>query len=249
MDAWADLAPEAEADRAEQQAGAEYADVETVEMEDLPDLEQLPTSTSHAVSSRTSVEMQISTIPQTVAFELMRTMNIRQRQLFTYIRKWCMQIAQGYKVDPFHIFITGGAGTGKSHIIRALLYEATKLLRPTCPKPDDITVLLVAPTGTAAFNVGGRTIHSAFSIPATGMSHKYIPLGDDLITTLRAKYEHLQLVIIDEISMVSKRMLNYVSGRLDQIKRNSSSAWIGGCECISCGGILSGATYWREAAS
>ena len=89
-------------------------------------------------------------------------------------------------------------------------------------------------TGTAAFNINGQTIHSALNIRKT--SKKYTALGEKAITDLRVKLEHIQCIIIDEISMVDKNMLNYVSGRLDQIKRCSSlNSLFGGISVLAVG--------------
>ena len=54
---------------------------------------------------------------------------------------------------------------------------------------------------------------------------------------MRVKYENLQLLIIDEISMVSKNMMNFIHGRLDQIKCNKSSAWFGGVSILAVGDL------------
>ena len=154
-------------------------------------------------------------------------MNVKQRQVFTELRKWCLDKVAGKSVDPFNLFLTGGAGTGKSHIIKAFHYEARRLLIPLTENPDDITVLLVAYTGTAAFNIGGQTIHSAFNVRVnTGRmksSTKYDMLGEDLLTALRAKYKHLHIIIIDEVSMVGKKMLCTITQRLVQITRTNAS--------------------------
>lgn len=85
-----------------------------------------------------------------------------------------------------NIFITGKAGTGKSTFLNYLKKKTTK------------NCVVVAPTGVAALNVGGQTIHSFF---------KFKPRMMDLqqIKPLKAKqklYQQLQLLIIDEISMV-----------------------------------------------
>ena len=79
------------------------------------------------------------------------------------------------------------------------------------------TVLKTAFLGRAALNIFGQTIHSAFKLPLH-LQLPYIPLAEDKLNTLRVNYGKLQLLIVDEISMVSKAMLIYISGRLGQIK-------------------------------
>ena len=152
----------------------------------------------------------------------MQTMNNRQRSLFYLVREWCLQKANGNHPKPLRIFLTGGAGVGKSHLIKAIRYEATNVLGVLQDTPDTISVLVVASTGTAAFNIKGQTIHSALCINA--LSKKYIPLKEELLAPLRSKLDHLQLLIVDEISMVNLNLFHFISGRLDQIKRTPSPA-------------------------
>lgn len=91
-------------------------------------------------------------------------------------------------------------------MIKCIHYEASRILAPTLPNPDDISVLLTAPTGVAAFNINASTIHSAFSINVEAKL-PYQPLGDDKINTLRSKFGALQILVIDEISMVDHKLL------------------------------------------
>ena len=67
-------------------------------------------------------------------------------------------------------------------------------------QPDDITVLLTAPTGVAAFNIQGMTLHAALLLSISKFSSQ--PLSQDKLNMLRTKLSNLQLLIIDEISMV-----------------------------------------------
>jgi ATP-dependent DNA helicase PIF1 len=67
--------------------------------------------------------------------------------------------------------------------------------------------------------VGGQTIHSAFSI-SKNIKIPYVPLGESILNTIRTKFDNLQLVIIDEISMVDHKLLTYIHGRLCQIKHS-----------------------------
>ncbi|KAJ8035072.1 hypothetical protein HOLleu_22168 [Holothuria leucospilota] len=71
-------------------------------------------------------------------------------------------------------FLTGGAGTGKSLLVKCIKHEAEKIFPLELPSTD-ATILLLAFTGTAAFNIHGQTIHLALSIQNTKMP--YIPLG------------------------------------------------------------------------
>ena len=55
------------------------------------------------------------------------------------------------------------------------------------------------------------------------------------LNTLRAKYQHLQLLIIDEISMVSAIQLSYIHGRLQQIKGASDTSYFGNVSILAVG--------------
>jgi ATP-dependent exoDNAse (exonuclease V) alpha subunit len=89
------------------------------------------------------------------------------------------------------VLITGQAGTGKSVFIQYLRGEIKK------------NCVVVAPTGVAALNVGGQTIHSFFHFPPK-------PIDKDSIQQVknRTLYEKLDVLIIDEISMVRADMLD-----------------------------------------
>lgn len=92
-----------------------------------------------------------------------------------------------------HLFITGRAGTGKSTLLQ--------LFRNTTKKK---TVVL-APTGIAALNVKGQTIHSFFGFPPK-------PLEPHEIKKRRKRslYKKMELLIIDEISMVRADLLDNI---------------------------------------
>ena len=61
------------------------------------------------------------------------------------------------------MFLSGPGGVGKSHVIKLIQSDTIKLIRQSgAVEPDDVLVLLTAPTGVAAFNVNGMTLHSAF---------------------------------------------------------------------------------------
>ena len=100
---------------------------------------------------------------------LVRSLNAKQCRRFNYVLEWCLDLKRNKqqlrKPAPFHIFLTGGAGTGKLHIIKAVYQMLMKFLPIQGDTPDDTTVLLTAPTGTAPFQTRGCTLHLAFLLP------------------------------------------------------------------------------------
>ena len=79
-------------------------------------------------------------------------------------------------------YIAGVVGTGKSFLI-----EAIKLLVAHMWPKGDLTCVVVAPTGLAAFNVGGLTIHRLFQLPIKyeGKTADYWPLSRDAQKVMR----------------------------------------------------------------
>ena len=156
---------------------------------------------------------------------LLRQLTTEQKRVFYKIREWCFDKVNGKNTEPFRIFINGEAGTGKSHLIKCLYYETNKILSPHAPNPDDIVVLLTAPTATVAFNIGGTTLHQAFPL-AKSLPIPYIYKRDDGLDKLRVKLQNLSILIIDEISMVGQCVFLYVCERLRQIKQSRTACVI-----------------------
>ena len=152
----------------------------------------------------------------------MQKLNKEQRNIVQYHRKWCksvIQAARHNKPAPkaYKVFISGPGGVGKSHVIDLLKNDTYRLLRhlPSV-HPHDILSLICAPTGTAAFNISGMTIHSTFLIPIA--MKQYRNIGVDTLNTLRNKLNNLKVIIIDEISMVGSHLLYHIHRRLEEIK-------------------------------
>lgn len=96
-----------------------------------------------------------------------------------------LEIKKGIEAGIPLIFVTGKAGTGKSTLITYLKAILDK------------NVVVVAPTGVAALNVKGATIHSFFQLPPRILVEDDIKQARD-----RRLYRGIDLLIIDEISMV-----------------------------------------------
>ena len=230
---WAQIAPNQEVERAEQTEELEFMqqfqnDSEEIEIDNLPNL--LPDSSTSNINVVQSVSTKVTSLKDHQ--NRLRLLNSKQSQLLYFIRNWALQKRHGQDVKPFTIFLIGCAGTGKSHLIKCIHYEFDKILTVHKENPDSPLVLLVAYTGTAAYNIGGPTIHSALGInKSMGKS-----LVEEQANTLRCKLQNLQLLIIDEVSMVSTPMLNLIHSRLQQIKQPSSqSAVFGNINILAVG--------------
>ena len=233
QDAWNALNPQGEQqqldDRLERNI-CDDSDDEAVQVE-IPEFHQ---QHERRDLPRCAIETCRPEISEEQAESMMRQLNDKQRQLFNHVTMWCDRKARDHTVSPFRIFLTGGAGTGKSHVIRCITYYAKKAFASMRENADEVTVLLLAHTGTAAFNISGETICSALRVPAKP-ANNYTPLGEEYLNTLRMKYQHLQLVIIDEISMVSIPYFDYVHGRLQQIKGTSGTSFFGNVSILAVG--------------
>ena len=75
--------------------------------------------------------------------------------------------------------------------------------------PDDIRIILCAYMGTAAFNIGGNTICSAFHKKIYQIDQR---MSADQLNAFRKKYKHLKVVIIDEISTVQELIVGDAGG-------------------------------------
>ena len=82
---------------------------------------------------------------------------------------------------------------------------------------ETIKVLLCAPTGKAAFNIRGSTLHSAFKIPVEQCNAALKRLSSNVKNQLCSLYRDLKLLIIDEISMVSSKLFHHLDSRMKEL--------------------------------
>ncbi|XP_060756276.1 uncharacterized protein LOC132867382 [Neoarius graeffei] len=222
-------APEVEADRLECLAEREPDD-EREDQEEVPEYEVK----KDGRSSMPRIEApQLS--PDFVR-KMYQSLNETQASIFYSIRQWCFELVWGRDVEPFYYFLTGGAGCGKSHVIKCVHQEATRILRelPRFRDHADMSqpaVLLTAFTGTAAFNIAGVTLHSVLKLPRS-LKPPYQGLGNAL-DEVRAALSNAEILIIDEISMVSKELFAYVNWRFQQIRGNKKP--FGGISVLAVG--------------
>ena len=96
-------------------------------------------------------------------------------------------------------------------------------------QPDEPIVLLTAPTGSAAFNIGGITAHSAFML---NTSSSDVNTSFERQATMQVKLEKLSLCVIDEISMFGLSTLRKISSTLSRIKGRWDIDWGGVCVLV-----------------
>ena len=210
---WSHIAPSTEESRS--QSLAEDSDSLTeVSQEDLRDNAYLMTSTS--TTATLHVRFESATNRQGIPpeqYRLLRELNAKQQTIVIFHRNWCKKV--GKSVEPYRVFLSGPGGVGKSHVIKLIYSDTLKFLRLSgAIEPDDVIVLLTAPTGVAAFSINGMTLHSAFLL-GSGKYTGFQTLSHDRLNTLRSKLlSKLTLVIIDEVSMVGSNMLLEIHKRL-----------------------------------
>ena len=162
----------------------------------------------------------------------MSSLNVDQRCIFELIKRHLEHQLQHENdackysdLKPLHMFVSGVGGTGKSFLIKTVRALVGKLWRD---QNDSLLCAVSAPTGLAAFNVGGVTIHRLLQFPIEheGRAAGYWRLGKDALKVMRSSLSKLRVLIIDEVSMVN---LAYIHLRRDE----RPVVWR--CECIVCG--------------
>ena len=119
--------------------------------------------------------------------------------------------------QPLRLFITGGVGVGKSRLISTIRLFLEKTFTDYVGTADKPKVLVLAPTGVATINVDGTTIHSGLGIPVNCRTQALPKLSDAKRSELRNLYSEIEVIIIDEISMVSNITLTHIHQRLCEI--------------------------------
>ncbi|HLU92878.1 MAG TPA: helix-turn-helix domain-containing protein [Membranihabitans sp.] len=148
------------------------------------------------------------------------------------------KLAEEFVNETFtSVFLTGKAGTGKTTFLRHIVRNSSK------------ESIVVAPTGVAAIQASGSTIHSMFGLPLKG----FIPVNDPVDHNIannpnslgrhlryrqdkRKMFLELELLIIDEISMVRADILDAVDYALRYVRRNTLP--FGGVQILAIGDLF-----------
>ena len=127
-----------------------------------------------------------------------------------------------------HIFLTGKAGTGKTTFLKHIRHTTHK------------NCIVAAPTGVAAINAGGMTLHSLFQLPfepfIPGMEYRNSKERFNISATKRDMLKGLELLIIDEVSMLRADVLDSIDSVLRYIRRNDRP--FGGVQMLYIGDMF-----------
>jgi hypothetical protein len=152
------------------------------------------------------------------------------------------QLANDFVISSHRcIFLTGKAGTGKTTFLRHIKAQNVK------------EAAIVAPTGVAAINAGGTTIHSFFQLPFSGFIPEFnaTPKFTDRVKwetkdTLvkhfkitgkrKALFNSMELLIIDEVSMLRADLLDAIDWTLRSIRKQNAP--FGGVQVLYIGDLL-----------
>lgn len=139
------------------------------------------------------------------------------------------------------VFLTGKAGTGKTTLLRKIVETTHK------------NTVIVAPTGIAALNAGGVTIHSFFQLPFSSFIPEFVSEGlvngnikFESKETLKRHFHFnktrqnlirsVELLIIDEVSMLRADLLDAIDWTLRNVRRNNDP--FGGVQVLFIGDLL-----------
>lgn len=104
------------------------------------------------------------------------------------------------------LFITGGAGTGKSYIIKRIIKELERI---------KLNISVTASTGTASYNINGCTVHSALGL-------KHDPKKEQMYSK-EISINNIDVIIIDEISMISCELFDIIYEGINEIRKKNKN--------------------------
>ena len=167
-------------------------------------------------------------------------LNAEQYDVFSTVQRYFNELHKfnlGEHVKPqsLHLYVSGPGGTGKSHVINLLRELITRSSLDSLSN-DSPAVVVTAPTGVAAYNIDGLTIHRALNLPVQhGKESKYNPLRGEKLAQMRKQWRSTTTIIIDEISMVSHDTLLHIHRRLNEIKDVDEGVVFGNLNVIALG--------------
>ena len=209
------------------------------------DTSDLPVEAGDNKNTKVSDGSPYKPIPISSQDELIqkaRSLSFNQRIVFDKTVAFAKSVIRAEKAkDPLSVLppplliVHGGGGVGKSYLIKTTAQWVDKILREGTDRniPERPTILLLAFTGVAAKNIGGTTFHS-------GLSFKFgsdmLEFSSEKLDSSRKNLENVEIVIVDEFSMVSSDNLYNLHKRLQEVFM--SEELFGGRSVLLVGDIM-----------
>ena len=155
-------------------------------------------------------------------------LNTEQQKLYDIVTAQYVEELAGNSPRPLCLNVDGVAGSGKTFTVLKLCARLQELARQS---GKENPVVRAAPTGVAAFNIVGKTLHSLFRLP---VKQKKSDLSNATLQSLQSVFKDIRFLVIDEKSMIDLKMLSLIDDRLRMIFPNTDQAF-GGLNVLLCG--------------
>ena len=156
-------------------------------------------------------------------------LNTEQRKLYDVVTDQYTQELACNHPRLLLLNVDGVAGSGKTF---TLLKTCARLQELAQQSRKGNPVVRAAPTGVAAFNIIGKTLHSLFRLP---VKQKKSDLSAATLQSLQSQFQDVRFLVIDEKSMIDLKTLSIIDDRLRLIFPDRSDQAFGGLNVLLCG--------------
>ena len=189
-----------------------------------------------ADSSNRLSNMTTTLMPNDEYYDMCSKLNAEQQNLFNVIAEQIQLYRWNEEhTKPFYTFLSGGAGVGKSHLVKVIAEYAKRNLKFPKQNLDQPSIMLTASTGKAAAHINGLTLHSAFHIGCKKRA-KDAAISKRVLAGLQKKYRHLKIIVLDEISMIGRDTFECLDRNLQAIMNSNED--FGGVSILAVGDFL-----------
>lgn len=175
------------------------------------DLQHFQTIINMKINSNRAYQIvkELHIMDNTKFFNSRRQLNQEQARIVKDILR--KKICEPNK--PIHLFLTCGAGTGKTFTAKAIFQSLIRFYNMEMNyDPLQLKGLITAYTGKADYNAGGVTLHCALYMPFN--KSNYLPLNSEKLDTLINHFHQLHVLLINEASLIGATLLYEVDKRL-----------------------------------
>lgn len=191
-------------------------EIENVDIFDELKIKKPKDSDKDSGKSGAMVKMDPPHVDRDELFELIRTLNEEQQTFVMHILNLLKIRQNNLRNEGKLITLLSKAGSGKTRVIKVLNLLVTYYFNGIRGENfDDLKALLCASTGEAAFQIEGVTMHGAFRLPIC--KHDYTKMNNSTKTSVHLAYKSVEVIIVDECSMISNNNFVKMETRLREI--------------------------------